>query len=448
METPISDFIREYAGAHPVRLHMPGHKGAGDAERFDITEIPGADSLYEADGMIAQSEKNAAGLFGTAASFYSAEGASLCIRAMVYLAQLAAKRRGLPETILAGRNAHKTFVTAAGLLGSEADWLTPENGTLLSGEISPAAVEAKLKARRYAAVYITSPDYLGGMADIAGIAAVCKRYGTLLLADNAHGAYLRFLETDRHPIAAGADIVCDSAHKTLPALTGGAYLHFGAGAKDLIPEARHALALFGSTSPSYLILLSLDEVNRALAGDFPQKLRETCRQLDRIRQRIAAAGFPVYGAEPMKLTVTPKAAGYTGAELAGLLAEKGFICEYSDPDCAVMMPSPCNDPADLEALAAFFETLPKKPAILRQPPRCEMPPKALPLRRALLSDCEKLPIAQCEGRVCAAPCVSCPPAVPPVCCGETVTAGAMEVMRYYGITHCYVVKEPDRGISI
>ena len=134
MDTPICDFVRNYAKSETVRLHMPGHKGKYflGVERLDITEIPGADSLYEADGIIRQSEENASGLFGCP-TFYSTEGSSQCIRAMLYLALLWAKERGKPPVIAAGRNAHKTFLTGAALLDLEVRWLYPkEVGSYLS----------------------------------------------------------------------------------------------------------------------------------------------------------------------------------------------------------------------------------------------------------------------------------------------------------------------------
>ncbi|MBP5155639.1 MAG: amino acid decarboxylase, partial [Clostridia bacterium] len=196
MNTPIADFLDKYAASGAERLHMPGHKGVpgalGGAERFDITEISGADSLYEAGGIIAESEKNAAALFGTAATFYSAEGSSHCIRAMLYLALLYARENGREPAVLAVRNAHRTFVTGAALMSLETEWIYP-HGNMLSGAANAVEIKKALAKRRYAAVYITSPDYLGGTCDIAATAAVCRENGALLLCDNAHGAYLRFL---------------------------------------------------------------------------------------------------------------------------------------------------------------------------------------------------------------------------------------------------------------
>ena len=232
ISTPICDFVREYAASKPSRLHMPGHKGAGPlgVEALDITEIDGADELYAARGIIAESEANAASLFG-ADTFYSAEGSSLAIRAMLALA--AEEGPSGAPAVLAGRNAHRAFLSAAALLGLDVGWLHPgaaeayHRCALSPGEVASALDRLGGRCR---AVYLTSPDYLGHTADIPAIAEVCHRRGALLLVDNAHGAYLKFLPGgSRHPIDLGADMCCDSAHKTLPVLTGGAYLHLRRG---------------------------------------------------------------------------------------------------------------------------------------------------------------------------------------------------------------------------
>ena len=256
MKTPILDFVAAYAESDALRLHMPGHKGkpVTGAEPWDITEIDGADVLYGAHGIIRESEENARTLFGTGATLYSAEGSSLSIRAMLYLSALYAKEQGRAPRILAARNAHRVFITAAALLDVDVEWMFGE-GELLRCTVTAEALEEKLKTAESlpAAVYITSPDYLGNLADVASLSEVCRRYRVLLLVDNAHGAYLRFLLTDRHPMSLGADLCCDSAHKTLPVLTGGGYLHIsGEAPRSLIEAAESAMALFASTSPCAL----------------------------------------------------------------------------------------------------------------------------------------------------------------------------------------------------
>ncbi len=230
MNTPICDFVQKYAKSNAERLHMPGHKGKTvlGVEHLDITEIDGADTLYCANSIIKQSQENASKLFGSGSTFYSAEGSSLCIRAMIYLALLYANKFNKPRKILALRNVHKSFVSGIGLLDLNVEWYFGKNQTnYLSCTVSPEDLDAYFGRSNElpVAFYVTSPDYLGNTLDIKGISEVCKKYGVLLLVDNAHGAYLKFLDTSCHPIDLGADMCCDSAHKTLPALTGSAYLH-------------------------------------------------------------------------------------------------------------------------------------------------------------------------------------------------------------------------------
>ena len=207
MNTPIVDFVKKYATKNGVRAHMPGHKGKTmlGAEKFDITEISGADVLYSASGIIQQSQDNARDLFNTHATFYSTEGSSLCIKAMLHLVT---KGKQSPK-ILALRSAHKTFIYGCALLGIEPVWVYPDDFThLCSCIVSPQKIEEEIKAQgqTLCAVYITSPDYLGSVLDVEGIAKVCDKYNLPLLVDNAHGAYLAFTKEKNHPIAIHAVI--------------------------------------------------------------------------------------------------------------------------------------------------------------------------------------------------------------------------------------------------
>ena len=285
MNTPIVDFAKKYAASNALRLHMPGHKGVGTVEALDLTEIDGADVLYHASGIIRQSEDNAARIFGTKRTVYSAEGSSLSIRAMLYLTKLYAASVGKSARILAARNAHKTFVTAAALLQLDVQWIFPERPEdIVSCSISAEYLENILAQELPTAVYLTSPDYLGNIADVGGISAVCRKYGVLLLVDNAHGAYLRFL--GRHPTELGADVCCDSAHKTLPVLTGGAYLHISEKApKIFFEQAEAAMSIFASTSPSYLILQSLDAANRYLSDGYEAHLAAFAERVVSLKTR-------------------------------------------------------------------------------------------------------------------------------------------------------------------
>lgn len=437
MDTPICDFVRHYAGTSPLRLHMPGHKGVNllGMEQLDITEIPGADSLYEAAGIIRRSESNASCLFGCP-TFYSTEGSSQCIRAMLYLALLAEKK-GKP-LIAAFRNVHKTFLSAAALLDLDVVWLYGRENAWLSCTITPEELAHMLDGlpRKPTAVYLTSPDYLGHMADIEGIARVCHRRNILLLVDNAHGAYLRFLPQSEHPMDLGADLCCDSAHKTLPVLTGGAYLHVASSA--LATQVKNALALFGSTSPSYLILQSLDMGNQYLEG-YPGKLAAFVEKVAELKVRLKARGYSLYGEEPLKITVDAKAYGYTGQTLADLLHRKNIICEFSDPDYLVLMLTPEIGEDGLSQLERGMLSIPQREKITSPAPEFRPGRQAMTIREALLSRQETVPVEKAVGRILAAATVGCPPAVPIAVCGDRIDEAMVACFRYYGIGGCAVV---------
>ena len=440
METPIVDFVKGYASSDTLRLHMPGHKGMAlvGPESLDITEVTGADSLYDAQGIIARSEENAAQLFGCP-TFYSTEGSSHCIRAMLTLAAQYGLQQGRKPVIAAARNVHKTFLSAAALLDLQVRWLYPEEGeSYLSCTLTPEKVDAFLQLHQPIALYLTSPDYLGNVADVAAIAQVCHARECLLLVDNAHGAYLRFLNPSRHPMDLGADLCCDSAHKTLPVLTGGAYLHISPNAPALFAEqARNALGMFGSTSPSYLILQSLDHANKLLEG---WDIAAFGTQVEAMRRRLEEKGLIFYGNEPMKLTLDAGAMGCGTGVLCWQLQEAGIEWEFADPDYLVLMPSPAMPEEDLQRLEKALEALQignEEPVSLPEFAPCK---QVMSLRQAMLSPAETLPVEQCMDRILAAPSVGCPPAVPIVVCGEQIDARAIKLMRYYGISHCTVVK--------
>ena len=447
MTTPLADFLRAYAASGTARLHMPGHKGRGPlgCEAWDLTEISGADSLYEAAGVIARSEENAAALFGSAATFYSTEGSTQCVKAMLFLA-LQNRPAGTPPVIAAARNVHKSFVHAAALLDFEPLWLWPEEGTssLCACPITAEGLDRRLSALDAppAAVYITSPDYLGNMADIPALAEVCRRYKTPLLVDNAHGAYLRFLEPSRHPLDLGADLACDSAHKTLPVLTGGAYLHISKTAPAALRDrARAALALFGSTSPSYLTLASLDLCNARLSGDYPARLAEAVRGLEALGKTLSANGWQVEPSDPLRLTLRAPS-GLTGLDLADRLRRGGAECEYADRDFLVLMTTPGNTAEDLARVSASLgeNRAPAAPAVSLPLAKGE---RALSIREALFAPQESVPAEESLGRVCGAPTVGCPPAVPIAVSGERIGPEALALFRYYGVKRVDVLKSEN-----
>lgn len=442
MTTPICDFVRNYKEKQSLRLHMPGHKGVNilGFENLDITEIDGADSLYEAFGIIAQSEANASQLFGCD-TFYSAEGSSQCIRAMLYLTCAGSDKKPL---VFAGRNAHKTFLSAAALVDFDVEWLYGEKqDNYLYCDISAEYLEKTLQKaeKKPLAVYITSPDYLGNVVDVKSLAEVCHRYGTMLLVDNAHGAYLRFMPQSQHPVDLGADMCCDSAHKTLPVVTGGAYLHISPTvAEKFSPMVKNALAMFGSTSPSYIIMQSLDMANKYISEGYAEKLKQFCGNMDNIKSKLEKNGFQLAGNEALKITISTKGYGYKGTEFAEILAGKNIVCEFCDPDFAVFMFTPEISKEQLEYFVKTVCDIPKRERINENPPAQHIPCRAMSVRDAAFSASEEVDVDNAVGRVLSAASVGCPPAVPIVMCGEIIDIQATETFKYYGIEKCCVIK--------
>ncbi|MGI6013932.1 MAG: amino acid decarboxylase [Oscillospiraceae bacterium] len=448
MDTPICDFVRRYRESGALRFHMPGHKGVPvlGCEPLDITEIPGADALYEASGIIEKSEQNATALFGFGKTLFSTEGSSQCIKAMLFLARLHARLNGNPSNqIIAARNAHKAFIHGCALLDLQPLWLQPESDfvSLCSCPISPETVADTLAALEQPpiAVYLTSPDYLGGMQDIAGVASVCHRAGVPLLVDNAHGAYLRFLEPSQHPVSLGAFLSSDSAHKTLPVLTGGAYLQLSADVPEAVADqAKQAMALFGSTSPSYLILQSLDLCNRVLSDGYPQKLAWFCSALKALKMTLLERGWTVMSSDPLKLVLDTARFGYSGELFSQLLEDRGIICEFADRQAVVLMFTPENTSEELKVLCSVLSEFPRKPSVTEQPP--PIVPTGIPVcsvREAVLAAHEQIPVDAAVGRICAAPIVACPPAIPIVVSGERITEAHIQQFHAYRITWVEVI---------
>lgn len=442
MKTPIVSFLKSYQEKSPVRMHMPGHKGAGilGFEGMDLTEIYGADELFAAEGIIKESEQNASNLFGCP-TYYSTQGSTLCIQTMCTILCQDAKSKGKKPKILAGRNAHRSFIHAAALLDFEIEWLYG-NSDYLSCKIHAEDLEKAIIESLPTAVYLTNPDYLGNLLDIKSLASVCKKHNVLLSIDNAHGAYLRFLKDSLYPIDLGADLCCDSAHKTLPVLTGGAYLHLSDSLNQVWKnDVKHFMEYFSSTSPSYLIMASLDAANEVLDTTFKNSLFECIQRVDGLKNTLVQHGYTILSGEPMKITISTKEFGYTGNEIANLLMECDIYPEFYDSDYIVLMPSPYNTKDDLKRLETCLCGIEGKPILVNKPPKLEQSKKAMNVRQALFSSRITLDVSKSLGQVCSSVTVSCPPAILPVIPGEVISESSIEVMKYYGIETVRVVKE-------
>lgn len=442
MDTPIFDFVQNYIKSSLSRLHMPGHKGVSflGCEGADITEIRGADELYAPDGIIKESEENASSLFGTSKTVYSAGGSSQSINAMLYLAYLRADKSQRPF-VLAGRNAHKSFIYSLAKLDADVEWLYPETtDSICSCIVTAEGLEQKLNSleNKPFAVYITSPDYLGGMSDIPSISEVCKKHNIPLLVDNAHGSYLKFCEEDLHPISLGADMCCDSAHKTLPVLTGGGYLHIAKDDKYRFSQsAVNAMAIFGSTSPSYLILQSLDLCNKYINEKFREDIKKCAEKCSEIKKTMLEKGVPCLSNEPLKITADFR--GYD-FDFKTYFRKYGIEFEYADDNFVVFMLSPQNSPEDFEKLKNALQNLDIEKSKSIENTEFEIAERIMTIRQAVFSESEEINVENALQRVCASPTVSCPPAIPIAVSGERISEKHIELFKKHNINKINVIK--------
>ncbi|MBE7054426.1 MAG: aminotransferase class V-fold PLP-dependent enzyme [Ruminococcaceae bacterium] len=438
MNTPIVDFVKNYIDENVSRFHMPGHKGKDvlGFEKYDITEIDGADVLSHAEGIILESEENATKIFDTAHTFYVTEGSTRAISSMLALV----KNNDKKTVILATRNVHKAFVNACALLDYDVRFIVPNKFLHISKcEISCDDIKNGIIENKPDAVYVTSPDYLGNVLDIKGISKVCKKYGVPLLVDNAHGSYLKFL--GMHPMDLGADVCSDSAHKTLPVLTGGAYLHISKDApKRFVKNARDKIALFSSTSPSYLVLQSLDMCNKYLNDGYKEKLESCIQKIESVKNFLCEKGFFIEKGETLKIVINANKSGYFGYELKDILRKEKIEVEFYDDTFLVLMITPENSDLDFERLKNAFSNISVKEEVIQNTPVLKIPSMKISVKDAVFAEYETVDIKDSVGRICASNVISCPPAIPLVIPGEEITKETVSLLKHYKIEKINVVK--------
>lgn len=424
MPTPLYDALRTYAASRPVRFHMPGHAGKFlpapellPLLPLDVTELPGTGNLYEPGAPFDQAQR----LWAEAAGFEACQmltgGSTMGLHTA--LALLAPPG----SAVLVDRGCHRAVFHALALLDLRPvylprPWLPGEN---LAGPIPPAQVARALEEHpEIKTVCITSPTYSGVLSDVAGIAREIHARGGRLLVDGAHGAHLPFLGVEAF---GGADCLVVSAHKTLPALGQGALLL----TRGLEGErVRRMAAVFGTSSPSYPVLASMDLARDWLAGAGRACLEETARRVAGLRARFPSLRpGPGLALDPCRLTLK----GQNGPALARGLEERGIFPEMEDGGHVVFICTPCHTAGDFDRLAGALEAL--AGALGDGPP---LPPPPLPRpvltpRQALFAPTEALPLAGCLGRVAACQLAPYPPGVPVVAPGEAI--GKKE-LSYFG----------------
>lgn len=436
--TPLYTALQEHLAKKRAAFHTPGHRGRflpQDLYTLDLTELPDTDSLFEADGCIAAAEQEARALFHSQATFFSAGGCTLCIQAMF---RLAAPQGG---KVISSRVIHRSAVNTMALLGIEPVWVRPQPdaGPCLAGRLHPEDVEEALRKNPdVKAVYVTSPDYYGVLADIQGLSKVCHSHNVPLLVDNAHGTHLAFF--GKHPLALGADLTACSAHKTLPVLTGGAFLNIGdteIGRKlDFTGRAKEAMALFGSTSPGYPVMASLD-LARAWAVEQGKEAWEALAvRMGKIKEAAKKKGLllPLGEVDPTRLAIGTLPVGMTGEEAGEFFRQQGIEPEHEDGAYLVCIATPFNTEEELDRLENAVLALPEANVCIKEAPALPpLPPVRMMPREAVLAFQKLVPLEESVGKIAGEAACPCPPGVPIVMPGEEITKEAILFLKEYGL---------------
>ncbi len=426
---PLERALDEYIEKDLSRFHMPGHKGSDcfpDYYKYDITEIKGADSLFESAEAIAETEERFAKIYKTGASLLSAGGSTLCIQGML---STVLKPK---DKIIIARNCHISAVNTMAFLDIDPIWINPRD--------IKAAEKAFEKAPDAKAIYLTSPDYFGVLSDIEAFAKLAHDHGALLLVDNAHGAHLHFFPKEMHPIALGADMCADSLHKSLPVLTGGALLHIKNG--ELRDIAKQKMRLFGSTSPSYLIMLSADRCATYLETKAREDFAVLNGKVANLRYKAFEHGLApkTRGIEPARLTLSVRSTEMGAEKFGEKLREHGIEPEYVNDDWAVLMASPFNTDRDFSRVENFIGNTFGNGFSPFEERLSEMPEKALSVREATFSETEEVETEKAVGRIAASLKLPCPPCIAITVPGEIIDEKIAVLLKKYGIHRINVVK--------
>ena len=447
MKAPLYEALCALAEKQGLRMHMPGHKGKSDSPLFsvnaiDYTEIPPTGNLYTGDGPIAQAEALAAACWGAEAAYFLTGGSTQGIKAGLSLVA----RPG--DEILLDRNTHKAFFNGCAMLDLHPSYLY---------EPTAEKVEAALRENeKLRAVCITSPTYYGVVLDVEGIAQVCRAHGVKFLVDEAHGAHFPFVGMGCCAAGRGAHVSVSSAHKTLPAM-GSSALLFTDWSFDPA-TVRERTAMFGTSSPSYAIMASIDYARANLEGAGGDAYRAAAERTAQLRREINARGVfhalcPEDGLtlDPTRLTVTTSVGGLAGDRAAEILQEKFEIWpEMDNRDCVVCIITGSDTAADLDRLAAGFLALETYADGEKRRDVCPPPPKmeqCTSIRRAVFSSCVKQRLCDTRGRISAVSIAPYPPGVPVVAPGERISAESLRYLETIGYDQTEEISVLKEGSS-
>lgn len=448
MKKSVTQFLLDHAAEKPVSFHMPGHKGSDIYRRYgydafinnfidcDITEIPGADNLFQTEGIIRETAEKYRRLYDVKKSYLLINGTSGGLIAAILASVPAGKK------LVMARNCHKSVFNALTLGGIEPVYAYPsmveEYG--ISGPVEPGEVARCLDESPEAeAVILPSPNYYGICSDIKVIADVVHARGKVLIVDQAHGAHLKFMPGE--PLAAeecGADIVVNSTHKTLCSFTQSAVLNYNS---DRVEQyvLEDKLQAIQSTSPSYLLMASLD-INADILENHGDELFTAWQtNIERFYAKAAAVSglklMEVPGAmDKTKINIDMSCYGIDGNQLEELLMEKGIYSELVTGDILMCMTGIGNTESDFERLLEALEDIAKRSeAKAEGGGQFSEDGAALWMKKRALHKLpekkQQLRLDESEGLICASSIIPYPPGIPFVCPGEVIGREEIEYIK-------------------
>ena len=473
-ETPLFDALMEYVNRETLPFHVPGHKkGIGiDSEfknfigenpfKIDVTVFKLVDSLHHPTGPIKKAQELVSDAYNSDASFFSIHGTSGAIQAMI----LSVVNDG--DKIIVPRNVHKSVTSGIILSGAVPVFMEPEIDKKLgiAHGVTPETVEKTLKENSDAkAVLIINPTYYGVATDIKKIADIVHSYDIPLIVDEAHGPHLAFSkELPTSAIEAGADICAQSTHKIIGSLTQGSLLHVKSKYVDS-KRVQQILNLLQTTSPSYILMASLDCARRQIALEGEKLLSETIELCKYTRNEInKIPGFYCFGDEvlgkpgsysfdPTKITISARELGITGFELDTILADKYHIqMELSDFYNVLAVGSFGDTKEGMDRLLKALKEISNHyygkrdpiPDFLDIP---TIPKKVLNPREAFYSNKVSIPLIESIGEISGEFLLAYPPGIPVLCPGEVITKEVVDYVHDLKRANLYVQGTEDSSVE-
>ena len=462
-KTPLLDAINEFIDTKPAYFRIPGHrldkgiskkwtdKAGSEIFAYDVTETPFTDDLHSPEGAILEAQKLLAQLYKADKSFFLVNGTTCGNEAMIISAALEG------QEIMIARNAHKSAMMGLIISGAKPVYVMPEvlADWGIQGGITPEAVRRTfVENPNCKALFLVSPSYYGICADLEEISKVCHEFGALLLVDEAHGGHIYFhKELPVGALEAGADICVQSFHKVTGALTQSSVLHlkYRGINDDIIDRISSNLHLVQSTSPSYLLMTSLDCARYELSQNGRQMMTQALEMAEYARNKVNnIKGFrcmtnevigkaSVSGLDETRLVISAKEIGFTGFELDEHLFKNYAVnMELSDYENALAIITYANTKEDIDRLIGacqrisdeYSNNIINKHNDKNKSLYCtysSMPVQKMTPRQAYFSESKEIEWSKAIGAISAGQIVPYPPGIPAVYPGELIT---QEIWEY------------------